>query len=200
MKILFYLILFSAIACSQQNLPIIDMHLHAHLASINGPAPTAICAPPVEMPYVQRGNEWGNDFIKGLKDPPCDNPIWGPATDEEVMTKTIEILNKYNIYGVTSGPLLDNYIENGGERIIPGLGLSFFNKELSVEKVRELLSSGKYKVFGEVGIQYNGVSPSDSSFEPYAEIAEELDIPVGIHIGTGPPGAVYLPGMGNYRA
>jgi hypothetical protein len=200
MKILFALILSSAISYSQHKLPVIDMHLHAHSASLNGPAPTAICAPPVEMPYSETGNEWEKDFIKWLKDPTCDNPIWGPASDEEVMSKTLEILDKHNIYGVTSGPLLDNYIENGGERIIPGLGFSFFDKNLSVEKVRELLSSGKYRVFGEVAIQYNGVSPDDSSFEPYAKIAEELDIPIGIHVGTGPPGAVYLPGLKNYRA
>lgn len=37
-------------------------------------------------------------------------------------------------------------------------------------------------------------------FEPYLKIAEELDIPVGIHIGTGPPGAPYIPGMTKNRA
>jgi predicted TIM-barrel fold metal-dependent hydrolase len=30
-------------------------------------------------------------------------------------------------------------------------------------------------------------------------MAEELDIPVGIHIGPGPPGAIYL-GFSHYRA
>jgi uncharacterized protein len=35
--------------------------------------------------------------------------------------------------------------------------------------------------------------------EPYWALAEELDIPVGIHVGTGPPGAIYL-GATGYRA
>jgi hypothetical protein len=30
--------------------------------------------------------------------------------------------------------------------------------------------------------------------------AEGLDVPVGIHVGTGPPGAPAIPGMGEYRA
>ena len=35
-------------------------------------------------------------------------------------------------------------------------------------------------------------------FEPYWALAEELDIPVGIHMGPGPPGAAYL-GATKYR-
>jgi hypothetical protein len=35
--------------------------------------------------------------------------------------------------------------------------------------------------------------------EPYWQLAEELDVPVGIHIGTGPAGAHYL-GARGYRA
>jgi hypothetical protein len=35
--------------------------------------------------------------------------------------------------------------------------------------------------------------------EPYWALAEELDMPVGIHIGTGPPGVIYL-GAERYRA
>jgi predicted TIM-barrel fold metal-dependent hydrolase len=47
--------------------------------------------------------------------------------------------------------------------------------------------------------QYSGVEPSDPRFEPYLALAEEWDIPVGIHIETGPPGAPYL-GFDDYRA
>jgi predicted TIM-barrel fold metal-dependent hydrolase len=49
-------------------------------------------------------------------------------------------------------------------------------------------------------LQYAGISPSDPRFDPYLAVAEELDIPVGIHMGPGPPGAAYLPGSKGYRA
>jgi hypothetical protein len=38
---------------------------------------------------------------------------------------------------------------------------------------------------GELGLQYQGISPSDPSVDAYFALAEELDIPVGIHMGTG---------------
>lgn len=35
--------------------------------------------------------------------------------------------------------------------------------------------------------------------EPYYALAEELDVPVGIHTGLGPPGTPYLPGLQGFR-
>ena len=54
-------------------------------------------------------------------------------------------------------------------------------------------------MLGEVTNQYAGILPDDPRMEPYWALAEELDLPVGIHIGTGPPGAIYL-GAAGYRA
>ena len=200
MTILYLALLICSTIHAQYQLPILDMHLHALPASQNGPPPTAICAPPEEMPVHDPAESWAEGFNEYLKNPDCENVIWGPVSDKEVMDKTLEILKKHNIYGITSGALIDDYMTNGGDRIIPALHFNFFMPDKAPEKVRALLSSGKYRVFGEVAIQYNGVSPSDPRFEPYAQIAEELDLPIGIHVGTGPPGAAYLPGIGNYRA
>jgi predicted TIM-barrel fold metal-dependent hydrolase len=41
---------------------------------------------------------------------------------------------------------------------------------------------------GEIGLQYEGISPSDPSVDAYFALAEELDIPVAIHMGTGGSG------------
>lgn len=198
--ILVALLTFGNITAQERTLPIIDMHLHALPAAQNGPPPTGICAPPNEWPAHDPSSPWANVFMETLKNPNCESPIWGGKTDKEVMDKTLDILQKRNIYGVTNGSLVDDYLKNSKDRIIPALQFSFFNKDLTLEKVKTLLSSGKYSVFGEIGIQYNGVSASDSIFEPYAKIAEDLDIQIGIHVGTGPPGAAYLPGLNNYRA
>jgi Putative sugar-binding domain/Amidohydrolase len=43
-------------------------------------------------------------------------------------------------------------------------------------------------VMGEIGLQYEGLSPSDPSVDQYFALAEELDIPIAIHMGTGGTG------------
>src|SRR5690606_26232615 len=55
----------------------------------------------------------------------------------------------------------------------------------------EAYANGDLKVMGEIGAQYHGLDPSDEWFEPYLALAEEFDIPVGIHTGLAPPGTPY---------
>jgi predicted TIM-barrel fold metal-dependent hydrolase len=45
-----------------------------------------------------------------------------------------------------------------------------------------------FKVMGEIGLQYQGTSPSDMSVDSYFALAEKLDVPVAIHMGTGGSG------------
>lgn len=194
----------AAVAAQEPPLPIIDMHLHASAANAQGPPPLALCAPGFEFPAWDPVEAYAETFVAWMKNPTCPDPLWSPETDEEVMQETFAILDRHNIYGVTSGaqPVLERWIEAGGERIIPGL---WFGRALRSfpppSEFRRMFEAGEYRVFSEIAIQYDGISPSDSILEPYLAISEELDIPVGIHIGTGPPGAPHLyPVFGNYRA
>src|SRR5919206_3280269 len=57
-----------------------------------------------------------------------------------------------------------------------------------VEQLRDAYTSGGFQVMGEIGLQYQGMSPSDMSVDKYFALAEQLDIPVGIHMGTGGSG------------
>ena len=73
-------------------------------------------------------------------------------------------------------------------RVIPGTsfdGTGPDPKFVSIEELRKSFVQGGVKVMGEVGLQYQGISPSDPSVDAYFALAEELDIPVGIHMGTG---------------
>ena len=54
--------------------------------------------------------------------------------------------------------------------------------------LRAELRAGRIKGFGEMSPQYLGMSPADERLDPYWELAEEFDVPVGIHMGPGPPG------------
>ena len=184
----------------ERPLPIIDMHLHANSASSQGPPPLGFCSPAI-FPTLDPGKQsWGTVFMESFKNPPCDNPIWSPMTDDEVMNQTLEILERRNIIGVTSGTFVHKYKSAAPHRIIAGLPLTFIRSNWpSVDTVRTWINSGRLAVFSEVAIQYRGMEPGDPAFEPYLALAEELDVPVGIHIGTGPPGVPYMWGK-NYRA
>ena len=191
----------SATLQAQVSPPIIDMHLHSHSADVNGPPPLGICAPSEELPAWDPKESWPVAFMRWTKEPECADPVWSPTTDAELLQRTIDVLRRRNITGITSGPHLDRWMKSEPDRIWPALGFNFSMKPVpSPEQVRRWFREKRYRAFAEVGIQYDGVSPSDARFEPYLAVAEKADAPVGIHIGTGPPGARYLPPFPKYRA
>lgn len=82
-----------------------------------------------------------------------------------------------------------------GEGKAPNIGFKCFadgSEFLSVDEIRKLVAAGKLMALGEINAQYIGIAPDDRRLEPYFALAEELDLPVGIHLGIGPPGSAYL--------
>ena len=149
-------------------LPIIDMHLHA-------------------LPLTYGG---GKNMV---------NPITGepaPVTDEEVMRKTFEALDKNNIIrAVTSGPLdfVKRWKTANPNRVIGSLHLD--EATLNTPNLASLIlteyEKKQIEVLGEVGAQYMGLTPGDPILEPYLSLAEELGIPIGFHTGLAAPGTPY---------
>jgi uncharacterized protein len=66
------------------------------------------------------------------------------------------------------------------------------------DSLRRLFDAGSIAAFGEIPAQYSGTAPDDERLAPYWALAEELDLPVGIYIGAGPPGAAVM--LPRYRA
>jgi uncharacterized protein len=152
------------------------------------------------MPILDAREDWANVFMAFLKKPACPDPVWSPATDAELMTKTLDVLRRRNIIGVTSGGIqrVRQWHDAAPDRVIPALLFQLGPHAPSVDEVRRLHEQGQFVVFGEVTNQYAGIEPSDPAFDAYLKLAEERDFPVGIHVGTGPPGAPYL-GSARYR-
>jgi len=84
-------------------------------------------------------------------------------------------------------------------RFFPGLSLQLGRSDLPPDSLRALHAEGRLAVLAEVTNQYAGIAPDDERMEPYWALAEALDVPVGIHVGPGPPGVIYL-GSTGYRA
>lgn len=198
-------LLIQPLTAQKRPLPVIDMHLHALHANDQGPAPISVGAPFRDLGINDPKNDYRTTFMTALKTNMwSDKFITSPTTDDSLKNMTLAALKKNNVYAVTSGDIetVRAWKRAQPERIINSIDWNFglaIKNGLTPDALRKLFKSGEFKVFGEITIQYEGYSPSDSLFDPYLAMAEELDIPVGIHIGCGPPGAPYI-GATGYRA
>ncbi len=185
--------------------PIIDVHLHALSADGQGPPPIALCMPFAEWPVWDQREPYPMTFMQVLKKPACASPVWSPPTDSALLAQTLAVVERRNIFALLSGESkhMTTWLAAAPHRFTASLsvggGANGGNIMPSIEKARESFTSGPYKVMGEVGTQYAGVLPTDERLAPYWALAEQLDIPVGIHVGTGPPGVMYM-GAAGYRA
>jgi predicted TIM-barrel fold metal-dependent hydrolase len=159
--------LISAQTAINKNLPIIDVHMHSfpvdYMGSTNAPNPAT-----------------GKHSVV--------------ASNEELMQLTLREMRRYNIIkAVTSGPLEVMYRWKSEEpnRIIGGVHFDEITSLPEVEELRQQFIAGRLGVLGELAAQYVGLTITDSLFEPYLTLAEELDIPVGVHTGLGPEGTPY---------
>jgi uncharacterized protein len=201
---LFLITVFVHQTIAQERLPIIDMHLHAHTVASYGPEPVANCT--ANEPVVYPGLDPSRPMTLDRALPPCDSPIWSSATDEDLLRETLAAMDRFNIVSaVTAGPLeeVTKWHEAAPGRIIPAIsfltGRASGAQDGGTDHLRQLFEEGRFAIFAEIGAQYEGLAPNDPSLFPFYALAEELDIPIGMHLGEGPPGAAYnfYP---NYRA
>jgi uncharacterized protein len=157
---------------AQERLPIIDMHLHAQ----------ELWAPPGADAGAVFGPVFGERHL-GLP---------AALSTEYLQEATLAALTRYNIVmAVASGPRSDLYRSARPDRILAGL--DFTGAGMSVDSLRAAFASGRYQVLAEFAPQYVGLPPGHEELAPFFALAEELDVPVGIHMGLGPPGAAYGP-------
>ncbi len=157
--------------------PIIDMHLHAQ----------DLWAEPEQ----DAGDTFGPVFGQRKLG------ILSAKSTEDLQQKTLAAMDQYNIImAVISGPHAESYRSNQPSRILASPLL--FGVDEPVNSLRDAFNSGRYQALAEFAPQYSGLAPNAAELDPYFALAEELDIPVGIHMGLGPPG-VANQGWPNYR-
>lgn len=180
-------------AQSQTNrAPILDVHLHAFAANDFGPPPVATCAE--QLIYLPRDprEPYGFDQFAA-----CDSMLHSPTTNDDLMRLTFDLMERYNMVGVASGPIevVRRWRAAAPGRIIPAL---ISAGEVPLDSIRTWSADGTIRVLGELTFQYSGLAPTDSVPESYYALAEQLDLPVGVHVGPGAPGAAYI-GSPKYR-
>jgi len=177
------------------HLPIFDVHVHT--MKVNPAWSSPMC--PWFLTSMPGGDP--NEAPSMFMNLDCVDPLQPAENDEDMQNEVIRRINDFNMTMVAFGDpeILHNWVEAAPPgRIIPGIGISNA-AEMTVEAFRDSLSNGFYKVMAEVAPQYQGLSPSDPSLDPYFAVAEELNIPVGIHMGTGGNGMANIT-QPKYRA
>ncbi len=133
--------------------------------------------------------------------PAYPNPVTGVApswkSDEEVIKETLAILKKNNVVkAITSGGIerITEFYRADPKRIIPSLDYPdpHNNPLPDTATFVRLFKEGKFLVFGELGLEYEGMELNDPLLDPYLKICERLKIPVALHTGLGPPSTPYM--------
>jgi uncharacterized protein len=145
--------------------PIIDVHLHAAAA-----------------PRAQ-----------GPAQPALDSLVPAQPTDQAVLDSTLAVMRRLNIVrGALSGSptRVAQWMDAAPGKFLGGilLGTRFF----PTDSLRAWHAAGRLGVMGEIQPIYVGKSPADSSLDPYYALAEELDVPAGIHMQGG---GIATPGL-----
>ena len=181
------LLVISATAAPQTSpkpAPVIDMHVHAGRLNLNAPVPICpgdqlISYPPVDP----------ND-LASEPPAPCERPILAPTTTADLKKGTIAELRRHNVRrAVLAGApaLVRDWMAAAPGLFVPAaVPRDFSIGEL--RRLRQLHKDGGAAVFAELGLQYRGLRADDPKLDAFWSLAEELEVPVGIHLGEGMPG------------
>jgi predicted TIM-barrel fold metal-dependent hydrolase len=167
--------------------PVIDIHVHT-FGGIPGVGP--MCP---FNPQFLASDPKGPEGPIGWAPQDCTNQLQASKTPDEYMKDVLAEYEALNVTAVVMGDpeSVKKWKAAAPDRILMGTSFdSAMNNapNTPVDELRKRFTQEGFQVMGEVGLQYQGMSPSDMSVDKYFAVAEELDIPVGIHMGTGGSG------------
>ena len=167
--------------------PVIDIHVHTFGG---GPGTGPMCPFP---PQFLASDPKSKEAPFGWSPQDCTLLLDPSPTPEDYMKTMLAEYERLNVTAVVMGDpaSVQKWKAAAPGRII--MGTSFAGGPGSdsytpVDQLRSAFTKGGFQIMGEIGVQYQGLSPSDPSLDKYFALAEELDIPVGIHMGTGGSG------------
>jgi predicted TIM-barrel fold metal-dependent hydrolase len=183
----------SSVTASGQNTgadlpPVIDVHFHAMDESFPGGGP--MC--PNTSKFLASDPKT-KEAPFGWAQEEC-TPMLYPAAKGEYLKDVVAEMKRLNVTAVVFGDpkSVQKWRDAAPDRVIPGTSFGEGGKHVSLDELRKDFTKDGFKVMGEIGLQYEGISPSDPSVDQYFALAEELDVPVAIHMGTGGSGRANL--------
>ena len=186
---------------AQPRFTIIDMHFHAERPDAEGPPGGKVCAPYASWSPRDPGKPIDAylDWFTGH--PTCQLVLTAPTDANDLRDRGIAMLTRFNMLALAGGAAatVEDFRSHAPDHILPAAGFGQADDFPSIAELRALHAAGNLTALSEITAQYAGIAPDDPKLEPYFALAEELDIPIGIHLGPGPPGTSYFATPG-YRA
>ena len=167
--------------------PVIDVHAHA----MDDPGSWAAPMCPNTSKFTASDPRTQEGPIGWVQEE-CTPKLY-PAAKGQYMKEVLAEMERLNVTAVVFGDPagVQKWKDAAPARVIAGTGFDRGMQpgaRVPVDDLRAAFTKGGFKVMGEIGLQYQGLSPSDMSVDGYFALAEELDIPVAIHMGTGGSG------------
>jgi hypothetical protein len=152
---------------------ILDVHMHAGPAGWSGPGAPSDAANDKHLRSVLAEMDRHNVKLAVISGPMEFVEYWKKQAPDRFVASVM-----FPCIG-SAAPLGGRQCFSSGSSV-PDLGW-----------LRKGYASGAFGAMGEITAQYAGLSPADASLEPYLALAEELDVPVGVHTGLSYPGTPY---------
>lgn len=153
--------------------PIIDMHLHQLYTG------TVVAD--------ERPSDWRQAWEQVRPGMDDANVVLGLASGSLEVVQEWQKLAPNQIMAGILFPCDGGKVGNGG-------GVKCFKDGATwpdIDWLRKEIEAKRIGFLGEITTQYLNLPPNDPRMEPYYALAEELDVPVAIHIGLGLQGAAY---------
>ena len=173
--------------------PVIDVHFHA----MEDSGPTAVPMCPNTSRFTASDPATKEAPI-GWAQEECTPKLY-PSAKGEYIKDVVADMERLNVTAVVFGTpeSVRKWMDAAPKRVIPGTG---FDQGLRPASARPAgaaareLRQGRVQGDGRDRAAVPGLSPSDPWVDQYFALAEELDIPVAIHMGTGGSGRANVAG------
>jgi predicted TIM-barrel fold metal-dependent hydrolase len=87
--------------------------------------------------------------------------------------------------------LAERWREHGPDRYWVALDFADAGS-VPLGELERAIGQGRVDLLAEISPQYQGETPTAEALAPYFALAERLDVPVGLHLGEGPPGGAHV--------
>jgi predicted TIM-barrel fold metal-dependent hydrolase len=173
------------------------MHVHAMITHRDHPVPGCTGDQPLVFPAVDPA--MASDVADTSH---CPRPILSSTDARQFEADTIRELRRAGVRRavlIGSPDVLQRWQADAPGLFIPA-DVPTDLSPAEVARVRTLQAAGTIRVLAEVGLQYSGMRADDPRVDDFWSMAEERDVPVGIHLGMGMPFLGDPPGSDPYRA